>query len=456
MHDLTQTVVAVATPPGRGGVGCLRISGARAREIADRLFEPASGRAAKPGGAPRFGVFRSRDGKRLDHGYLLLFAQGRSYTGELTAELWSHGSPAVLQELLEGAVGAGARLAGPGEMTYRALRNGRMDLARAEAVADLIEARTVYQARVAFAQAEGALSRRVAPLRESLEEWIARGEAAVEFVEESETFVARGELRRAVGEARTLCDELLRDFRTGRLLRDGAGLVVIGLPNAGKSSLFNRLLAEERAIVHAVAGTTRDTLEETLELDGILVRLTDTAGLRRAPDPVEEEGIRRAEKARAEADLVLLVFDGSREPEPEELEALTEARGGPDARRTVTVVTKCDLPGAREREIPDPSALRVSAVTGEGIDALRAELRARLVGETPVEDPLVTNTRHARALEETREALERAAHAGDAGLSEELILEDLREAMRRLGTITGEFTTEELYDRIFSTFCIGK
>jgi tRNA modification GTPase len=231
---------------------------------------------------------------------------------------------------------------------------------------------------------------------------------------------------------------------------------MIGLPNVGKSSLFNRLLARDRAIVTARAGTTRDTLEEDLNLDGIPVRLIDTAGLREVSDEAESEGVRRAQRAREEADLVLLVLDGSREIEPLEIDALERSTGEADRQRTVVAVNKCDLPGARERAVTHPAPLRVSALSGEGLDGLRAALRERLVGTGPLEDPIITNQRHAAALERTRSALERAGRAADEGLSEELLLEDLREAMRRLGAITGEFTNEALYDRIFSTFCVGK
>lgn len=450
MHELSATIVAVATPPGRGGVGCLRISGPDSARILPRVFRPSSDAAPlEPGRAPRFGRFLSRDGRPLDHGYVVIFPAGGSFTGELTAELWSHGSPAVLAELVEGALAAGALAAGPGEFTYRALCHGRLDMTRAEAIRDLVEARTLYQARVAFAQAEGALARKLEPLRLALEEWIARGEAAIEFVDESETHLPGGQLTGAIEQVRATCAELLAEFVTGRIVRSGATLAMVGLPNVGKSSLFNRLLARERAIVTEQAGTTRDTLEEDLDVDGIPVRLIDTAGLRDFADEVEGEGVRRAEQARKQADMVLLVLDGSRPLEPREQEALAYGNGaGP-----VVVVNKCDLEAAAE---PPEGALRVSARTGEGLERLRAELRRRLVGAGPVEDPIMTNARHADCLEKARRSLDRAARAAGEGLSEELLLEDLREAMRRLGAITGEFTNEQLYDRIFSTFCIGK
>ena len=305
MHDLGCTIVAIGTPAGRGGLGCVRLSGGAAATISQRLFQPAGSQAPRPGGRPCFGRFLDRERRPLDHGYLVLFDRGRSFTGESTAECWVHGSPPVLEELVAVATAEGAVPAGPGEFTYRALRRGRLDLARAEAIRDLIEARTRLQARVAIAQAEGALSRRLEPLRLALEEWIARGEAAVEFADEAETHLHHGELGAAIDRAVVDCESLLSGFETGRLVRDGATLAIIGCPNAGKSSLFNRLLDRERAIVHETAGTTRDTLEEQLDVEGIPLRLIDTAGLREAVDEIEGEGVRRARVARKEADFEL-------------------------------------------------------------------------------------------------------------------------------------------------------
>lgn len=449
MHDLSTTVVAVATPPGRGGVGCLRLSGARAVAIAGCLFEPR-GKGIDQSGRPNFGRFLDRDQGPLDHGYVVIFSPRRSYTGELTAELWTHGSTAVLQGLMEAAVNAGAVPGGPGEFTYRALRNGRMDLARSEAVRDLIEARTRFQAQIAFEQVEGSLSRRIAPLCDQLEDGVARGEAAVEFVDESETHLQEGALAALIAEVSTKCNSLVADYRAGRVVRDGARLVLVGRPNVGKSSLFNRLLEEDRAIVTDVAGTTRDTLEEDLVLDGIPVRLIDTAGLREVRDAIEREGVSRTNRALEQADLVLFVLDGSRDPD--DLERETLARAEAETARWVAVVNKIDLP----RKAWIDGTLPVSATTGEGIAGLRRSLREKLVGRGQLEHPVVTNERHATALERALTSLTRAARAVDEHLSEEWVLEDLKQARAELGTITGEFGIEDLYDRVFSTFCIGK
>lgn len=453
MLDLERTVVAIATPPGRGGLGALRLSGPRAFEIARAVFLPhRAGARAEPGGRPVFGRFLSADGEPADRGFLVLFDARRSYTGEPTAELWVHGSPAVLRVLADAILARGGTAAGPGEFTYRAVRRGRLDLARAEGVRDLIAARTSYQARVAFAQSEGALSRRIGPLRERLVDLTARAEAAVEFVDESEVSLPGSVLAETIDALRGEAAAVLRGFRSGRLVREGALVAITGLPNVGKSSLFNALLSRERAIVSPVPGTTRDTLEETIDLEGIPARLVDTAGLRDARDPVESEGVRRARGAAEEADLVLLVLDGSRSLAASERAALEAGRSG--AKPCVAVLNKCDLPRAGARHPDD--AIPVSARTGEGLGALRVALRTALTGEEMLEDPVLTDARQAEELARCEAALASAGTAVRDGFPEELVLEDLRSALDALGAITGEFGGEELYDRIFTTFCIGK
>lgn len=447
MHDLEETIVAVATPAGRGGVGCVRLSGPRAHPLAERLFRPA---ASRTGGALRFGRFVGRDGDPIDHGYLVRFEAGRAFTGEPSAELWAHGSPAVLRELVDAALVAGARAAGPGEFTYRALRHGRLDLTRAEAVRDLVDARTLWQARTAFAQREGSLARRLAPLREALLDLAARAEAAVEFVDEAETRGASESFGRALAAASEQAATLGRAMGTGRIAREGVQVAITGLPNVGKSSLFNALLARERAIVSEIPGTTRDTLEDAVDLDGLPVRLVDTAGIRRSTDPIESEGVRRAKAALAESDLVLFVLDASRPVDAAERQALGEL----DPRHAVIVANKADLPKAGG-PLP-PGALEVSARSGAGLDALRGALREKALGGGSLEDAVLSGARHGAAIDGCAEALARGLRAFTAGLSEEAVLEDVREAMRRLGEITGEVGSDDLLDRVFATFCIGK
>jgi tRNA modification GTPase len=451
MHDLSTTLAAVATAPGRGGIGCVRISGPDAFTIAQALFV-CHERIELPGdGRPRFGTFLDSDGRSIDHGYLVAFPAGRAFTGEPTVEFWPHGSPPVLDALTRAAVVRGASLAGPGEFTYRALRRGRLDLARAEAVRDLIAARTVYQARVAFTQVNGALARRLAPLVEALVDLVARGEAAIEFADESETHLAEGVLARGLGDALASARSLLEEARRGRIVREGARVALSGVTSVGKSSLFNRLLGRDRAIVSPVPGTTRDTLEETVDLDGIPVTIIDTAGVRRAGDAIEAEGVRRARVAAGEADLIIFVLDAGRSLAADERDALgaRDANGG----GSIVVANKFDL-APSTGEVPWPGAIPFSALTGEGLDALRGAIHQALRGVGSVEDPVLTNVRHAAALEGAVAALDRAR--ASLPLSEEIVLEDLRAALSALGEITGEVANDELYDRIFSTFCIGK
>jgi tRNA modification GTPase len=440
MHDLSTTLVAVATAPGRGGIGCVRLSGLRAVDIARALF-----RAGRSKSLPLFGTFLDREGRGIDHGFLVEFRPERSFTGETSAELWTHGSPTVLSALVEAALLRGAVAAGPGEFTYRALRHGRIDLARAEAVRDLIAARTTHQARVAFSQVEGAGARRLAPLRECLIDLIARMEAALEFVDEPDVEGASGTAIPAL----VLAHELLAEVRRGRVVREGARVAIAGAPSVGKSSLFNRFVGVDRAIVSAVPGTTRDTLEETVDLDGIAVTLVDTAGLRPVEDPVEAEGVRRARAAAAEADVTIFVLDATRGLSPEEESILAV-----ESADRLIVANKRDLLAGAAAP-PHPAALLVSSLTGAGWDELRAALRSRL-GASAGEAPALTHVRHAHALERVIASLTRGNEARKAGLSDEAVLIDFRDALDALGEITGDVATEELYDKIFATFCIGK
>ena len=445
MHDLSTTLVAVATAPGRGAVGCVRLSGDRAWEIARVLF--------REGGSPRipsFGILLDDEGRAIDHGFLVEFPPGRSFTGEPSAELWAHGSPAVLATLVDAALRRGAVHAGPGEFTYRALRHGRIDLSRAEAIRDLIAARTRHQARVAFSQVQGATARRVAPLRERLLDLSARAEATVEFVDDAEVETSAGILARELPETLGSARELLQEARRGRVLREGARVAICGAPSVGKSSIFNRFAGLDRAIVSEVPGTTRDTLEETIDLDGLAVTLVDTAGLRPVDDPVEAEGVRRARAAAQESDLTILVLDASREPTTDERTELADSESP-----RLVVANKRDLVPL-DAPLPYTTAVPVSTLTGDGWEDLRRILRRRLNEGEESDVPALTHARHVLALERVVASLARAMDASAAGLSEEVVLLDLRESLEALGEITGEAASEDLYDRIFSTFCIGK
>jgi len=453
------TIVAIATPPGRGGIGVVRLSGPDAHAIAGRLFHPARS-AASPTG-PLYGNFALHDGTAIDRGYLVRFPRGSSFTGEETAELWAHGSPPVLRALVESAVALGARAASPGEFSYRALLNGRIDATQAEAIRDLVEARTLHQARVAHAQESGSLSRALRPLRDRLADVAARVEASIEFAEEpdADRFDPEGGIASALRTLAAELETLRTGFNRGRRLREGASVVLAGLPNAGKSSLFNRLVGTDRAIVTPIAGTTRDVVEETLELDAVPVTLADTAGLHEAGNEADREAVGRARAAAAAADIVLVVLDWSRAWRDADRETIEAAGAG----RGLVVLNKVDRPCAigldrvlflRQRH----AVVEVSATTGEGIEDLRRRLRERVLpaGAASPDEVFLTSVRQRDLVAQAREALERALAALGEGRGSECAALDLREALDRLGELSGEIGLDDLYDRLFSTFCIGK
>jgi tRNA modification GTPase len=459
------TIVAISTPPGRGALGAVRISGPRAAAIALAMFrgragagadlpEPAAGRA-------RFGDFLAADGGGIDHGYLVVFRPPRSFTGEETAELWAHGSPAVLRALVESAVARGARPATPGEFSLRAFLNGRIDLAQAEAIRDLIEARTRHQARAAHEQVAGRISAAVDGLKGRLVDTVARVEAAIEFADEpeAERFLPAGGILDEVGTVRRDIERLVATFERGRRLREGVVAVLVGAPNVGKSSLFNRLLSEERAIVTPIAGTTRDVIEETLDLGGVPVRLVDTAGLHEATNAADAAAVDRTRAAAAGADVPIAVVDWSRPLGHAERARIAEL----DPARALVVVNKVDAPRGlaldnvlhlRKRH----AAVEVSAKTGEGMDDLRRRIEALVspAGALAPDEIFLTSLRQRELLERAARSLAQAEGAARDGLGGEYVVVDLREAVDRLGEITGGVDIDSIYDRLFSSFCIGK
>lgn len=458
------TIVAIATPPGRGGIGAVRLSGPRATEIARRLFRPAGPpidpERPEPGRA-QSGTFVLADGAPIDRGYLVLFRAPRSFTGEDVAEIWAHGSPPVLRAIVEAAVACGARPATPGEFSYRALLNGRIDATQAEAIRDLVEARTLHQARIAHAQETGALSRALKPWRDRLADVAARVEAAIEFAEEPEVERAGDERGVAAPLRASLAalQALRAGFDRGRRLREGASVVLAGLPNAGKSSLFNRLVGSPRAIVTPAAGTTRDVVEETIEIGGVPVTLSDTAGLHEASGEADREAVERARAAAAGADIVLVVLDWSRAWRDADREAIDAAGAG----RALVVLNKVDLPcrigldrvlSLRKRH----AALEVSAGSGEGIEDLRRRVLERVspLGARQPDEIFLTSVRQKDLVDRAAASLERALVALEERRGLECVAVDLREALDRLGELSGEIRLDDLYDRLFSTFCIGK
>jgi tRNA modification GTPase len=457
MFSVSDTIVAIATPPGRGGIGIVRISGPEARSVAGQLL------ASDVELQPRHATFarlraaknaEQRDGDEsiatLDHGIVTFFPGPHSYTGEDVAEVSAHGSPVVLRAIVEAAAAAGARLAGPGEFTLRAFLNGRLDLAQAEAVADLIDAATPLQARAAFDQLEGTLTRAIAEIDAALFDLIARLEASVDFPEEGYHFVEPGALAAVLDALVARVDTLLADARRGRLVREGLQVAIVGAPNVGKSSLFNLLVGSARAIVTEQAGTTRDMVTEVVDLDGLRVTMIDTAGLRDSADPAEQEGVARSRRSIGAADLTLWVEDGS-QPRRTDLEEPAREQ----KHKVLYVANKGDLPAAWR----DDRAVTVSAVSGEGVGELRRRIAAALDVDLVRDRPAITNVRHIALVERARLAMIRgrdAARAADGSLPEEFVLADLDEARTALEEISGRRTTEELLTHIFSRFCIGK
>lgn len=378
------------------------------------------------------------------------FQGPRSYTAEDVVEISCHGAPVVLQHCVERAVRLGARPAEPGEFTLRAYLNGRLDLPRAEAVRDLIEATTLYQAKIATQQIEGSVSRRIAPIKEQLLELISLMEAGIDFAEDDIDVAPPEELLRRISQVRDGLDRLVRSFAYGKLVHNGFTLAIVGRPNVGKSSLFNRLLEQDRAIVTDIPGTTRDTVSEVAAIGGIPVRFVDTAGIREGQDKVEQLGIERSYQALADADLVVVVLDGHAGITPEDQELLDRAGS-----QALIVINKADqglAPG-----LPD-NALHVSALTGEGIDTLRARLiEAVSPGTGPErESGFITSIRHESLLREAVDSLDRAANAVNFGIPHEMVMLDLYATLQPVDAITGATTADDILNRIFSTFCIGK
>ncbi len=477
--NLDDTIVAIATPPGRGGIGVVRIAGTRAREIADPMLrlkhdlEPGRaifGELIEPCGTGvssfQFPVSSASDtgnrkletgnSTRIDEVVVTYFAKPHSYTTDDIVEIAAHGSPVILRHIVELCVAAGARLAEPGEFTMRAFLNGRIDLTQAEAVRDLIDSQTLYQAKIAAQQLEGALSRRLLPIKQKLVELIAVLEAGIDFAEDDVSVLPNPAILERIATIRQPLEQLAATFAYGKIVHQGLTLAIVGRPNVGKSSLFNRLVERERAIVTATPGTTRDLVSETVAIGGIPIQLVDTAGIRQALDEAESIGIRKSMEALADADLVLVVLDASQPTTTEDSELLRHAEGRP----TIVVGNKCDLADSGQLSLASgqSSIVRASALTGEGIAELRAEILRHIGGETgaQAEAGFLTNVRHQGLVQDSLAALAAATGAVMAKVPHEMLLLDLYNALRPLDAITGATTTDDILTLIFSTFCIGK
>ncbi len=472
-EDPIDTIVAISTPPGRGGIGIVRLSGSRALPIALSLvpIDPPPTHAKA-----RFAhVLDPETGAPLDEAIVTFFAAPHSYTAEDVVEIATHGSPVILAHVVRSTVSLGARLAEPGEFTQRAFLNGRLDLVEAEAVHDLIQASTLRQARVAASQLEGALSRSIRPVKQQLIELIATMEAGIDFAEDDIDLLSAHQIRQSLADICHPLAALEQTYSFGQILRDGFSLAIVGRPNAGKSSLFNALLQRQRAIVTAAPGTTRDLVMDELALDGIPVRLIDTAGLRTATDEAEAIGIAKTREVLADADVVLLVIDATEAVPPEITDLLDNLRDRP----LLIACNKMDLvqmdpvqidpvqidpvqganrpPALDQASLTPTPVIKVSALSGHGLGDLRAAIVALITAqEIPAESGLVTNLRQHDTITSALKILKQVKSEIPAGLPHEVILLDLRQALNHLDTLTGQTTTEEILQQIFSTFCIGK
>jgi len=461
--NLDDTIVAIATPPGRGGIGVVRIAGPDSVRIAASMLrlprELEANRAI-------FGeMVEPTTGERIDEVVATCFRRPHSYTTDDVVEISAHGSPVVLRHIVELAIQRGARLAEPGEFTMRAFLNGRLDLTQAEAVRDLIESQTLYQAKVAAQQLEGSLSKRIAPIKQKLVELIALLEAGIDFADDDVPVMPAADIALRIADVRTPLEQLAASFAFGKAVHEGITLAIVGRPNVGKSSLFNRLVERERAIVTATPGTTRDLVAETVSLGGIPVRLIDTAGIRNALDEAESIGIRKSREALADADMVIVVTDAS-QPSNEVDEELLRAVEG---RMTVVAENKSDIAMASSIEgdctdvacyasQPSIERIRTSALTGGGIAELRESLLRHIGGDGTKqhETGFLTNVRQHGLVRDCLEALEHARAAAEANTPHEMILLDLYNSLRPLDEITGATTTDDILNLIFGTFCIGK
>lgn len=443
------TIAAIATPAVPSAIGILRLSGEDTLFVLDALFAPAGGRPMSEQPARRMVYGAVRDARRrvIDHALAVWFAAERSYTGEVGAEIHCHGSPVVLSEALSAAFAAGARQAKAGEFTKRAFLNGKMDLTEAEAVVDLIDAETAEAARNAAGQMDGALRRLTEGAYDKLLDIASRFYAVVDYPDEDIEDASPAEVEAMLREIESTLSDLLSTYARGKMVKNGVSTAIIGAPNAGKSSLLNRLVGYDRAIVTDVAGTTRDTVEEKALVGGVLLRLIDTAGLRDTDDAVEKLGVERSRKAVEQADLILTLVDGSRPPsaEDEETLALASASGKPH----LLLRTKRDLGGAGE-------GIAVSSVTGEGFDELEQAVAALFPTLPPQSDTLLTNARQAGAVTRALTAVRAALSALRGGMTPDVVLTEVEAASNALGELTGRTARDDMVARIFERFCVGK
>ena len=468
-HNLADTIVAPATPPGVGALGVIRLSGEDALRIVQKIFG-GKDLTKQPSHTLHFGTITNSDGRILDEVVVSIFKAPHSYTGENVAEVSCHGSPYILGQVLELFVQHGARMAQPGEFTLRAFLNGRMDLSQAEAVAGLIASHSESAHAVAMRQMRGGFSLEIKKLRDELINFASLIELELDFAEEDVEFANRAHLKELVTKIQSFIQSLIQSFKLGNVLRTGVPTVIAGRPNAGKSTLLNALLNEERAIVSEIAGTTRDTIEEVLNINGVEFRLIDTAGLREAQDQIEALGIEKTMEKVRQAALLVYVFDIMETKIDEVLADLASLQTG--EMQTLVVCNKMDknphfkpesvcspqsVAGSPQFVIGPEQIITCSAIHGMNVPYLKGKLFETVLSQgINLESPIVTNARHYEALQKAAESLADVRHGLDTGITSDFVAMDIRRALSYLGEITGEVGVEDLLGNIFSKFCIGK
>ncbi len=451
MISKQDTICALASPGGVGAIAVIRISGANALSAVSSLF--SKDLVSCNSHTLHFGVLTHTNGEAIDEVLVSVFKEGKSYTGEESAEISCHGSPYIQQQVIAALIDAGCRMALPGEFTERAFLNGKLDLSQAEAVADLIASQSARAHEIALNQLRGRFSNELKNLREKLIHFASLVELELDFAEEDVEFADRGELKELVTSVLAYVRRLAKSFELGNALKNGVPVAIVGAPNTGKSTLLNQLLGDDRAIVSDIAGTTRDVIEETLNIEGILFRLIDTAGIRQGAEAIEAMGIERSQKKIEQAKIVLCLADGTKSENISEVQTwVSELRARHPEKEVMMVINKMDL----NDELPE-AVVQISAREGMNIDKLKQNLLMAVQGDFNFsDDTIVSNARHHEALLKTEKALKKALEGLESGISGDFVAMDIRQAMYELGTITGDISSDDLLGNIFAHFCIGK
>lgn len=451
MMNPNETICAIATANGVGALGVVRVSGENAIKYTNQIFSKDISSSASH--TLHFGVLKDNQGALIDEVLISVFQKGKSFTGEESTEISCHGSPYIQEQIIKALLKVGCKMAAPGEFTQRAFFNGKLDLSQAEAVADLIASQSRKAHDIALKQLRGGFSSELKELREQLIHFASLVELELDFAEEDVEFADRTELKALVTEVLRIVSRLAQSFELGNAIKKGVPVAIVGAPNTGKSTLLNQLLGDNRAIVSDIAGTTRDVIEETLNIDGIVFRLIDTAGIREGAEEIEALGIERSHEKIEQATIVLCMADGTSEANVQQMIAwANELEQKHPAKKIVRLINKVDV-----ASVSNENTIQISAKQGTNIDALKSELVALVQGDFDLNDEtIVSNLRHYEALIKTSDALQKALNGLDTGISADFVAMDIRQSMFELGTITGDISTDDLLGNIFSKFCIGK